>query len=132
VIPFLDNKTVADYYFDIDSSTFELWQELESANLIVGQAPPIIGNKSIPLNKKGPPVNHPPDRSTNEFKLDTFEDFVLSKQTYPIAFFSEIAIFAGQSIMLVGESGSGKSWTMNHIIGDQLQRYAENINLCPI
>lgn len=35
-------------------------------------------------------------------------------------------------MLLVGESGSGKSWTMNHIIGEQLQRYNEQMNVCPI
>lgn len=42
VIPYLDNKTLADYYFDIDSGTFELWQELESAGLITGEAESIV------------------------------------------------------------------------------------------
>jgi len=42
IIPYLDNKTLADYYFDIDSGTFELWQELESAGLITGEAESIV------------------------------------------------------------------------------------------
>ena len=53
-----------------------MWQELESAGLITGEAVSIVAGRPSPsnLSRKSPmnTVSYTFDRTVNEFKLDTF------------------------------------------------------------